>query len=148
MRSDAAPCAMVKPPAMARPLGQVIEPIRVKSASSLQKNVGLKISMNGSCAISIGGVDCAVWARGESQAAASARAAIRNDPAGFMGKACRAGAACARGENPAHAGPKGGAVRAPVALGNPLEKIHKIGRKWRGRTPPPPCLARLLPLSG
>jgi hypothetical protein len=39
---------MFMPPVIARPFGHVVEPVRMKSASSFQKNVGLKISMYGS----------------------------------------------------------------------------------------------------
>ena len=67
---------------MARPFGQVEAPVRMVSASSFQKKVGLKISMNGSWAISTGGwAGCAPDGAAEP---ARQRAAISNVPVDFM----------------------------------------------------------------
>src|ERR1043165_9051799 len=81
---------MLKPPVMARPFGQVVEPVRTKSASSLQKNVGLKISMKGHWATPIGSWACAPGARAgpaepaKARMAARAETAISRMPDGFM----------------------------------------------------------------
>ena len=79
---------MLMPPVIARPFGHVVEPVRMKSASSFQKNVGLKISMYGSAATSMGAVDCAVCAWSErtapARAATPATMAISSVPDDFM----------------------------------------------------------------
>src|SRR5687767_6508663 len=86
MRNAAFPCRMLTPPPIARPFGQVDEPLRTVSASSFQKKVGLKISMNGRSATWTG---CwAVCAPHGAADAAKVRTAISNEPVDFMMPLC------------------------------------------------------------
>src|SRR3569833_2943081 len=103
MRSDAWPWAMLSPPAMARPLGQLVAPVRTTSASSLQKNVGLKISRNGSLATWIGSAACAAANQPVAEASASVTISSLGSismtlPRGvpYLDSACRVGVPFAR----------------------------------------------------
>src|SRR5687767_13657040 len=73
---------MLTPPPIARPFGQVDEPVRMVSASSFQKKVGLKISMNGRSATWTG--VWAVCAPDGTADAAKVRVAISHEPVDFM----------------------------------------------------------------
>jgi hypothetical protein len=128
MRSAALPWMMLSPPPIARPFGQVDEPIRTVSASSFQKKVGLKISMNGRSAVWAGG--WAVCAPDGAADAAKVKAAISNEPVDFMmpllksqspflpAGACRGGASFARGPWPRPAD-------AAAHVGNPARCLAK-----------------------